>query len=1244
MGDQEIEYQQIETDEAVISFSISTNNNSSLTRKKFVRGGPSKPLTVDSKMMREMRKANAEGPMTRTKKQVTFGVYDKKSGIKREEITEIKLNILSDQQLAKISAYEINNPAVDNVNGPMSPYLGSHGDIPCSKCGQTLYCPGHLGKITLHWRILNPATIDTFIQFFKVFCWDCLNPIANEEFIRFSSPEILELKGLDRLKVLADKFGKQNCSVPVKTENEDNDKIVSCGSRYEIKSKEVKSTGYIAAASVDKKMNYWLPESFYENKILALVDYDKKFKEDRGLGKERGLSPLELVGFDNSDDPKMFFRKYIPVSPIQARPPADMGVEIQSNITKIYSIIIEDNILLTNISSKMQQTITAELQQRFKTNLSSFYEHYKQTIHKIPGTKIDDQNSDPMIRIWNNYNSFITGKTEYKQGKEAGGIRGILEGKHGGVRQIVAQRTNQVARAIIAPSSSREIDVVELPEVLRTILTKTIMVTSDKIQFEYCLNLLRSGEIVRVDPPNEIPGLTIHVTNENRNSIHLVPGMQIYRKLQDGDYVMINRFPSLHQESIIGVRVKFIQNLRTQKSMSNEMFIQMYTQAYIDNFVKMFMTKKYCELGDKYKIEIDWQIYDTFKNILKEYLGNLIDENACLNISRSILADKEKLEKLFTVIYNVRLDKDGRKTNRFMNIDFDLFSNVETIKSLLHRYRLKKFLPEEGEKFDNIYDIHHLRTFGLPLALTKSLNADFDGDEMNVIVVNDYAGVAEIMMLMTPESRLLNTENKSTLLGAVLDVVSTLYQVTKENYFDYSEFLNYMADIAPLPFDKILTSESVQAYYDQNTPNEFFKRLIKNGVKIPKFWLTDIQLKEFYNDSTMLEYNKLISTQYPGEKIWKYKPGIKTRIFTSVNDSNMTLFEQITGKKLDISYLNNEERENAGLELLSIEDEKLHGRYLFSATLPKGFYYNISGVLIEDGIMKKGVLTKAHISASANSIHRLIALNPAFSQTVALKVLESIIVLGTSLAKHIGLSVSYQDCTLDLQGEESLLLAREKLFEEDEKLKTMNANPEQGVQLSASYLSQVGKVVKENTLRNMSRGGYSGMDVMIESGAKGEKANQEQISGAAGSQFVHAKTIEARMSGKTRFTPYTEKMEKSTNYGGVVNQGLVVSSYMKGLRVEDYSSVAQATRAAVSTSASLVPQSGKLSRQLAYFMVAAQAGAFGQAQAPGIHFGTYGANGLNGKYTSYSRNDAGVNYESVFGQMQNIVAMLNDED
>jgi len=75
------------------------------------------------------------------------------------------------------------------------------------------------------------------------------------------------------------------------------------------------------------------------------------------------------------------------------------------------------------------------------------------------------------------------------------------------------------------------------------------------------------------------------------------------------------------------------------------------------------------------------------------------------------------------------------------------------------------------------------RTFRLNLSCTGPYNGDFDGDEMNVHVLQNVQAVTEAKLLMSVESQLLNAQNNKPCMGIVQDALLGSFLLSKKDEF-----------------------------------------------------------------------------------------------------------------------------------------------------------------------------------------------------------------------------------------------------------------------------------------------------------------------------------------------------------------------------------------------------------------------------------------------------------------------------
>ena len=149
------------------------------------------------------------------------------------------------------------------------------------------------------------------------------------------------------------------------------------------------------------------------------------------------------------------------------------------------------------------------------------------------------------------------------------GIKQILEKKEGLFRKhMMGKRVNFAARSVISPDPNLDVGEIGVPMVFARKLTYPEPVT------QYNVAKLQAACI---NGPEKYPGAS-HVQLEDgtlqaletltpaaRKSLaaQLGPGKKVLRNLEDGDWVLMNRQPTLHKPSMMGHRVKVLTGEKT---------------------------------------------------------------------------------------------------------------------------------------------------------------------------------------------------------------------------------------------------------------------------------------------------------------------------------------------------------------------------------------------------------------------------------------------------------------------------------------------------------------------------------------------------------------------------------------------------------------------------------------------------------------------------------------------------------
>ena len=145
-----------------------------------------------------------------------------------------------------------------------------------------------------------------------------------------------------------------------------------------------------------------------------------------------------------------------------------------------------------------------------------------------------------------------------KSGRPVKAIRSRLKGKEGRVRgNLMGKRVDFSARTVITGDPNLSLDEVGVPRSIARTLTYPETVTPYNIHKLH--QLVKNG-------PNEHPGAryVIRDTGERidlryhkrAGDISLQYGWKVERHIVDGDYIIFNRQPSLHKESMMGHRVR----------------------------------------------------------------------------------------------------------------------------------------------------------------------------------------------------------------------------------------------------------------------------------------------------------------------------------------------------------------------------------------------------------------------------------------------------------------------------------------------------------------------------------------------------------------------------------------------------------------------------------------------------------------------------------------------------------------
>jgi DNA-directed RNA polymerase beta' subunit len=445
----------------------------------------------------------------------------------------IEFGVLSVKEIQQMAVVEINNTKLYGPNSVYDERLGPTVITKdnCVTCGCTAkMCTGHFGMIKLSHPIFHPLYEKEIIKLLKLFCFSCFRLIQSTED---------KAKKLDRVVDKASVCPYCNLKQPTWEVDEQGGDALSC-----------------------------LYMSF-EDRRVECTTYDVL-----SIFEHYSTEDLQLLGVYT--EPINLIIQLLPVLPPSTRPVVMLDDKYcDDDLTIQYIEIIKVNNL---IQSKKESGQIDDLDK-----------HIKVLYFRISS-------------LFNN----SSGKSKHNtNGKAIKGIKERLATKNGLMREnLMGKRVEQSARTVIGPEPTLCMNQLAIPEEFARTLTiaervtrfnleyLTKLVHSGKAKFvrkptstggwmeinlQYALKrrgtrlmngdiIIRQGREIQYDSKMQLSpddylireGELINVFADADKYIQLEIGDIVDRCLRDGDYVILNRQPTLHAGSMIAQRVKVV--------------------------------------------------------------------------------------------------------------------------------------------------------------------------------------------------------------------------------------------------------------------------------------------------------------------------------------------------------------------------------------------------------------------------------------------------------------------------------------------------------------------------------------------------------------------------------------------------------------------------------------------------------------------------------------------------------------
>lgn len=219
------------------------------------------------------------------------------------------------------------------------------------------------------------------------------------------------------------------------------------------------------------------------------------------------------------------------------------------------------------------------------------------------------------------------------------------------------------------------------------------------------------------------------------------------------------------------------------------------------------------------------------------------------------------------------------------------------------------------------------------------------------------------------------------------------------------------------------------------------------------------------------------------------------------------------------------------------------GKHLFSALLPRDLYYNHKGVVIQDGILIKGQIRKAHIGTVDKSLIQRIWKDFGVNETV--QFMTDIYFLTGIYLKDRGFSIGIKDCIP--KKKESRKLIEEEVAKAKLVVKQLGGELNDPVELERQQREISAALnTSKNVGDRISKEAFpddNALRIMQLSGAKGKETNIAQIGGMLGQVFLrNGQRVPMTLGKGRRCLPMFEEGDLDPE-----TRGFCVNSYLTGL-------------------------------------------------------------------------------------------------
>ncbi|KAL9241357.1 hypothetical protein vseg_015478 [Gypsophila vaccaria] len=461
----------------------------------------------------------------------------------------IQFGILSPDEIRQMSVVQIEFSETTERGKPKPGGLSDmrlgtiDRKLKCETCTANMAeCPGHFGHLELAKPMFHIGFLKTVLSIMRCVCFNCSKILADEEDHKFKVALKVRNPKNRLKKILEASKSKRKCEggddlnvADHDTDDEPLKKTRGGGCGAQQPTFTIEGMKIIAEYKLTKK------KTDDQEQLPEPVERKQQLTAEKVLSVLKRISDedCQLLGFSPKyARPDWMILQVLPIPPPPVRPSVMMDTSSRSedDLTHQLAMIIRHNDNLRRQERNGAPAhIISEFAQLLQFHIATYFDN------DLPGQPRATQRSGRPIKS-------ICSRLKAKEGR----IRGNLMGK----------RVDFSARTVITPDPNINIDQLGVPWSIALNLTYPETVTP--------YNIERLKELVDYGP-HPPPGKTgaKYIIRDDGQRLdlrylkkssdhHLELGYKVERHLNDGDFVLFNRQPSLHKMSIMGHRIKIM--------------------------------------------------------------------------------------------------------------------------------------------------------------------------------------------------------------------------------------------------------------------------------------------------------------------------------------------------------------------------------------------------------------------------------------------------------------------------------------------------------------------------------------------------------------------------------------------------------------------------------------------------------------------------------------------------------------